>query len=71
MKAIVEVFGAIPHKIYLVTDDIAEQAKETLERKVGITTPKIAEDRAINGKEEFFITDISVILERATGLIVV
>ena len=71
MKAIVEVFGAIPQKVYLVTDDIAESSKEMLERKVGITTPEIREDRAINGKEEFYITDISVILERATGLIVV
>ena len=56
MKAIVEVFGAILQKVYLVTDGIAESSKEMLERKVGITTPEIAEDRAVNGKEEYTIT---------------
>ena len=71
MKAIIEVFGAIPHKVYLVTDDIAENAKEMLERKVGITTPEERENRAANGKEEFYITDISVILEREKGFVVV
>ena len=64
MKAIVEIFGAIPEKVYMVNDEVAEKAKEMLERKVGITTPEIRENRALNGKEEFHIVDIKTMLER-------
>lgn len=71
MKAIVELFGALPQKVYLVADEVADNSKEMLERKAGITTQEERESRALNGKEEFYIADISIILERATGLVIV
>ena len=61
MKAIVKSFGAIPQKVYLVTDEIAEKYKEMLEKKAGIITQEDRENRAMNGKEEFYILDTGII----------
>jgi len=58
MKAIVELFGGIVEKVYLVNDEFAETLKSKLEKGVGILTERERESRGNNGKEEFMLSDV-------------
>ena len=58
MKAVVELFGGIVEKVYLVNDEFAETLKSKLEKGVGILTDNERESRGVNGKEEFMISDV-------------
>jgi len=60
MKAVVELFGGIVEKVYLVNDEIAEMLKKKLEKATGILTDRERESRAENGKEEFSISDVDI-----------
>ena len=69
MKAVVEIFGGIPEKVYLVTDEKSTETKEKLEKRKGITSQKERDNRALNGKEEFHIVDVNIIVERGKKLL--
>ena len=69
MKAVVEIFGGIPEKVYLVIDEKSTEAKKKLEKRKGITTQKERENRALNGKEEFHIVDVDIIVAREKKLL--
>jgi len=58
MKAVVELFGGIVEKVYLVNDEFSETLKSKLEKGVGILSKRERESRAENGKEEFMISDV-------------
>ncbi len=64
MKAIVEIFGGIPERVYQTNNERAEEVKEKLEIKAGITSKKERESRALNGKEEFYIVDIDIVIRK-------
>ena len=71
MKAIVEIFGGIPEKVYQVIDELAGKVKEKLEKKVGITSQEERENRALNGKEEFHIVDVDIVVQREYGIVII
>ena len=71
MKAVVEIFGGIPEKVYLVTDEISEETKKILEKQKGITTQEERDNRALNGKEEFHIVDVDIVVERGKEIVII